>query len=603
MRRVPSFEETSRKNGDPPAAGEAAGPRQRGMAPEPRLSRRAHSRRAFLGRVTGATAAGVTASILDLPRLLETTGAELEAAQIGPLNGRQRRNHAYEVRHRAALAQKHALVPDHLTNGDEELYANQIGSYSKGLPHDELGEVERGAYDSLIRALTTGRPADFENIPLGCPVPSRQRRLVNPQAALAFDLEGADSHQMAIPPAPAFSSAEESGEMAELYWMAVARDVPFTEYASHLISQMAAGDLSKLSDFRGPKQGGQVTVGTLFRGSTPGDLVGPYLSQFLLRPVPFGPQSIDQRIRTLRPGIDHLVQYGDWLNAQRGCAPDQADRFDATLRFLRNGRDLAQYAHVDVLFQAYFNACLILLAAPDPTDPVTGGGIGAPLDAGNPYSSSRTQHGFGTFGNPHIATLVAEVSTRALKSVWCEKWAMHRRLRPEAFGGRVHNHAMGAANYPIHADILTSPVLDEVLNRNRSFLLPQAYPEGSPLHPAYGAGHATVAGACVTILKAWFDEGYVIPNPVVPSPDGRSLVLYTGPGAGSLTVGGELNKLAANIAMGRNFAGIHWRSDYNASIKLGEAVAINLLTDQRLTYNEIFSGFSLSRFDGTTIRV
>ncbi len=37
-------------------------------------------------------------------------------------------------------------------------------------------------------------------------------------------------------------------------------------------------------------------------------------------------------------------------------------------------------------------------------------------------------------------------------------------------------------------------------------LLPMAFPEGSPTHPAYGAGHATVAGACVTILKAWFDE-------------------------------------------------------------------------------------------------
>ncbi len=33
--------------------------------------------------------------------------------------------------------------------------------------------------------------------------------------------------------------------------------------------------------------------------------------------------------------------------------------------------------------------------------------------------------------------------------------------------------------------------------------LPMAFQEGSPMHPSYGAGHATVAGACVTILKAY----------------------------------------------------------------------------------------------------
>ena len=40
-----------------------------------------------------------------------------------------------------------------------------------------------------------------------------------------------------------------------------------------------------------------------------------------------------------------------------------------------------------------------------------------------------------------------------------------------------------------------------------NWLLPMAFPEGSPMHPSYGAGHATVAGACTTILKAWFDHG------------------------------------------------------------------------------------------------
>jgi hypothetical protein len=211
-----------------------------------------------------------------------------------------------------------------------------------------------------------------------------------------------------------------------------------------------------------------------------------------------------------------------------------------------------------------------------------------------------TQIGFGTFGAPHIWTLVAEVATRALKAVWYQKWFVHRRLRPEAFGGCVHNRVIGAANYPVHNDLLNSRALQEISRTYGTFLLPQAFPEGSPLHPSYGAGHATVAGACVTVLKAWFDESYVIPSPVVSSRNGLGLVPYVGP---PLTVGNELNKLAANIAMGRDFAGIHYRTDYTESLKLGEAVAISILRDQLHTYNESFGGFTFTAFDGTTVTI
>ena len=113
-------------------------------------------------------------------------------------------------------------------------------------------------------------------------------------------------------------------------------------------------------------------------------------------------------------------------------------------------------------------------------------------------------------------------------------------------------------------------------------------------------GHATVAGACVTILKALFDENYVIPHPVVPTADGLSLVPYTGP---ALTVGGELNKVASDIATGRNLAGVHWRSDAYASLRAGEALAISILRDQKATYNEKFDGFTFTKFDGTRVTV
>lgn len=510
-------------------------------------------------------------------------GQEIDPeAAIGPVSGRKRRRQSFQIRLKAAEREKARTVAEHPTNGDEELFPNKIASYSKGLPHNNLGEVNLAAYSSLINALTTGVSANFENITLGGSV-----KLVNPQAGLAFDMEGPDPQSLTMRAAPAFSSAEEAGEVAENYWMALLRDVPFSEYVGNPLAELAAADLTQLSDFRGPRVGGLVTPASLFRGNAPGDLVGPYISQFMWLDTPFGAERVERRMRTTLPGVDYMTDYAEWLAIQNGVAAG-SNEFDPTLRYIRNGRDIGQWVHVDVLFQGYFEALLILF------------NIGAPFDSGNPYTGSRTQIGFGTLGAPYIASVLCAVATRALKAVWYQKWFVHRRLRPEVFAARIHNHRTGAASYPIHQDILRSPALDGVFSKHATYLLPMAFPEGSPTHPAYGAGHATVAGACVTVLKALFDESFVIPNPVEASPDGLELLPYSG---SDLTVGGELNKLASNVAIGRNIAGVHWRTDGSESLKLGEDVAIGYLREERDCFNEQFQGFSLTKFDGTTITI
>jgi hypothetical protein len=223
------------------------------------------------------------------------------------------------------------------------------------------------------------------------------------------------------------------------------------------------------------------------------------------------------------------------------------------------------------------------------------------MNPGNPYLAMRNQAGFTCWGGPHIKTLVAEVSTRALKATWHQKWMVHRRLRPEEFGGRVH-HQLTSNRYPgvLHRDILESNAVDRVLSKNGTGLLPMPFPEGCPTHPSYTAGHATVAGACITILKWFYDERFIINQPVIPTPDGLDLQPYQGP---PLTIGGELNKLASNIATGRNIAGVHWRSDAKASLHLGEEIAISLLRDQKALYNERYSGSTFTRFDGTKITI
>ena len=570
-------------------------------------------RRRFLGGISGAAAvaaaAGGGALALNAVLARPASGQEVAAAgAAGPAAAGDAAatpataRHAASYRMRTGVARSEFLIPPQANpaNGDEQRHPSYIGNYHKALPHNSAGEVAPDAYGRLLTALTSGDPNDFEAVPLG-----GTTRLTDPQSGLAFDLQGADGQALAIPPAPALSSAEAAGEMVELYWMALLRDVNFADYPAHPDAAAACADLNALGDFRGPRRQGKVTPQTLFRDVLPGCSAGPYLSQFLLQPAPFGAEYVQRMIRTFLPGTDHLTGFDEWLNVQNGGRPAGAVQFDPQRRFLRNARDLAAWVHKDVLFQAYFDACLILISPPDATD-AESGGIGCPLNPGNPYLRSKTQAGFGTFGPPGIKGCMCEVATRGLKSTWHKKWYVHRRLRPEAFGGLVHLQKT-ANRYPgvLHADVLGSPVLDRIAAGFGSFLHPAAFPEGCPTHPSYSAGHATVAGACVTVLKALFDESFVIPNPVVPSADGLSLEPYRG--SATLTVGGELHKLASNIATGRNLAGVHWRSDALESLLLGEAMAITMLADQRPTYNEnrggFFQGYTLTRFDGTRITV
>jgi hypothetical protein len=573
------------------------------------------SRRKFLGGIGGAAAVAAAGGggVLALsPALARPASAQEaaagsaaapggpEAASTAPTAASTSR-HAASYRVRTGVARTQFLIPPqaNVANGDEQRYPNYLGNYHKGLPHNNAGEVQPDAYGRLLTALDSGDPADFESIPLG-----GTTKLTDPQSGLAFDLQGADGQALAIPPAPALASAEAAGEMVELYWAALLRDVNFADYATHPDAAAACADLNSLIDFRGPRRQGKVTPQTLFRDLLPGCNTGPYLSQFLLLPAPFGAEYVQRQIRTFLPGTDHLTDFGNWLNAQNG-SPAGAVQFDPQRRFVRNGRDLSAWVHKDVLFQAYFDACLILITPPDPSE-AESGGIGCPFNPGNPYRHSSNQAGFGTFGPPGIKGCMCEVATRGLKTTWHKKWLVHRRLRPEAFGGLVHLQKT-VNRYPglLHGDVLGSPVLGRLREKFGSFLHPAAFPEGCPTHPSYSAGHATVAGACVTVLKAVFDESFVIQNPVVPSADGLALEPYQGSAA--LTVGGELNKLASNIATGRNIAGVHWRSDALESLLLGEAMAISILADQRPTYNEnrggFFQGYTFSRFNGSRITV
>ncbi|KFA91412.1 vanadium-dependent haloperoxidase [Archangium violaceum] len=604
-----------------------------------------------------------------------------------------RRTAARRLRMEAAELAFNRVHPIHANNGDEFLYRDSktngityAGSFTKGLPHDAQGFLvtEPGQLDPFnlfVQGIQSGDPKDFIRTPLGPPGfnPSVRpdswksrsakstlgkddnagadvRGWESAGAGHTFDLEGPDAQSVTMPPHPRLDSAELVGEMAELYLMALLRDVPFArmrEGKGTARLAQAIELLNSLDWFQAkPADLGAnercrhrplLTEQTVFRGITPGEQQGPYLSQFLLvgnehlgrkgsKPhvrtdgyIQYGSIRIDQRVRVARPGKDYLTTFEAWWDVQNGADLRGLEEYEPggkqgeAFRFIATPRDMATWVHYDALYEAYLNACLFMMA------------MGIPFDPGIPFQAADNvdkQQGFAQFGGPHILSLVTEVATRALKAVRYQKYNVHRRARPEAVGGlidiwcRTKDSRANVVNQKLvptfqGAKLGKHSLLEVIAAHNReqnkaddrkhdasasgdTFLLPMAFPEGSPMHPSYGAGHATVAGACVTILKAYFDHGYVLPFCYEPAEDGSRLEEVKD--CPPLTVEHELNKLAANIAIGRNWAGVHYFSDYIESMRLGEQIALGILEEQKLTYRETFT-MTVPLFDGTIVRI
>ena len=561
------------------------------------------------------------------------SGGRRDSTTMLPVSEAERKRMGFKIRRDAAERTYGVPWPEHRNNGEEDDYLENghrtyIANYRKGLKHNKLGEPDRESYESFLRAAKTGTFEAWEQVQVAIPERGDALKFFNPLAGLTFSLVGPDPFGLAMPPAPRIDS-EDDAEIAELYWMALARDVNVNEFEDSKLIERAADDLSSFRNFHGPKRNGKVTPDTIFRGNLPGTQKGPYVSQFALQgtKIPaFGlkPEDgwvivgwgnrLDQRILTLKKGSDHLTDFKQWLRVQNGFDPRSGEfcsnEYDTTPRFMRYGRDLANWVQYDDLpSQEFTIATFVLLhqevpcmrVVPDPAAVLRGGS--APFHPGDPYKNSRTQEALFNFGP---FTPLAEISRTlliAMRAVWFQKFYVHRRLRPEEFGGLIHIHKTRQKEYPINRNILESAVFDEPeIKRNDSYLLPMAFPQGCPPHPSYGAGHATASGAMATILKAFFDETFVLPHTFIASKDGTKLEPYKGSDKDELTVGGEINKLAANVGLGRNFAGVHYWSDFYESVLLGEKVAIELLRQEQFIYKEMHF-FEFTKFNGEKIRL
>ncbi len=592
-----------------------------------------------------------------------------------------RKKRALDLRTAAAKVAYDRAHAQHRANGEELRYRfedvsnkeragkpSHLASYTKGLPHDEKdGLICCSAdYQQFVRGIDSGDSRDFRDTPLGPKGSETQEQIEwkshytqqhkvdvraweSAGAGLLFDLEGPDCQSVTMPPAPLIDSDELVAEVAEIYEMALLRDVPFVDFGCNPEVGAAIDRLNKLTWFQGTplpltdaaraRRRGQLTAQTAFRGVDVGDTTGPYISQFLLRGTPelggdrdgvfdglvaYGATAFTNKVRTATPYKDYMTTWEWWLDVQNGAdlrGKETYENCENKYRFITTPRDLATYVHYDALYQAYLNATLALMALKVPFDP------GIPFQG---RDRQDHQQGFAHFGGPHILSLVTEVATRALKAVRYQKFNVHRRLRPEAIAGRIHQWRETQAPNLAPVSQLSNKISDtlhQVSQHNRvqnekflaelsadgcsdrlkqefdgeNYLLPMAFPEGSPMHPSYGAGHATVAGACITILKAFFDHGYVLPQPYVVSRNGSQLESVQDSTL-TLTVEGELNKLAANIAIGRDWAGVHYFTDYYESMRLGEQIALGILEEQKLTYGENFS-MTVPLLDGGCARI
>lgn len=608
-----------------------------------------------------------------------------------------RRQESYAVRVEAAELARSREYPVHKANGEEQRYAGDqyFMSFTKGLPHNpdtgllqeaqDFVEFRRAIDDGFIDPFSDNSRVrhgakfqvvgnDVQLVP--CP-PNDFRQWEAPTAGIVCELQGPDAQAVTMAPAPPLLSAPGTAnpelilEMAEVYELAILRDKPFNSFedgqndADVLASINRLNSLDYIANYskqtgrpRNLNESNVFSEQTVFRGSSPGVEVGPYLSQFLLigntdvdrtgsiadGQIRYGVLNIDQRAPIAEPETDYMISMPDYVEVQRGLRPPLEAYVPDTnsqsgrpkRRFISTLRDLATYVHYDALYEAYLNAAIILLGMETPFDPAFDhlSGVG---EASRNGTTRRNAGGFALYGGPHILNLVTEVATRGLKAVRFQKFNNHIRLRPEALAARIELMRLVDDACTIPADQVPpalqcdvrllraslQPILSAIAagpGKGTNFL-PMAFPEGSPMHPAYGAGHATVAGACVTILKAFFDTSAVL----VEGPGGGAFkryesgdkpIAYRAPALTKasdclesyspekfLTLEGELNKLAANISIGRDMAGVHYFSDYYDSIRMGEEIALGILEEQALTYLTDPCVFSVPTFDGDVVRI
>lgn len=436
-------------------------------------------------------------------------------------------------------------------------------------PHPE-GYVSVDAHETLMRPLVQNRDG-YGDIPQG-----DERRFISPQSVHSFPTEGMDSWSGTMPPAPAPDSDHMAGEMIDLYWMAALRDHSFDTYADALDGDITKEDVAE--DITAVVE----AVGTpwwhnsnhLFVEANLEEIdYGPYLSQFLIQDVMFGAFPISPKIQTFQRGQDYGTTREEWLGLIAGQgkgaeASPPASRLTVGPRYIATGRDLAALVNFDPSYHVYVMAALTLLDKDVTVNPE----FQYMTDAGNKIFD------YIDGGPVALLDLIGRAARNALLAAWYHKWRVHLRLRPETFGGRVHSQRIDSRYFGISDLLYESNALQEIEAVTGTAYLPLAYKEGAPVHPAYPSGHSTIAGACGTVLKTFFQNEHWPGELYTPIERGADRETVSLP-PNHRGIHQEIDKLMSNMGLARMFAGVHYYSDHYWGIKLGEQTAVAMLRD------------------------
>jgi hypothetical protein len=417
-------------------------------------------------------------------------------------------------------------------------------------------------------------------------------------------------------------------DIFEIYFMSWVRDLPFFLYDKpNFLSDKLNKAVLYLNQLNGSNQEFKtnlyypqfpVTPNNIFRGRAPGDIIGPYVSQFLFydayvnynTSLPsnnyfkgFMPKIADNSKRHFMynsPDADYVVnglgrgpfgvQEAEYLKITNGqpnllSKPTNFQPFTTKQRHVLTGRDLAAVVHADYPCELPLKALEILLS------------YKAKGKAGV-FNDSNIGKGITTFvqfSGPEVHNSIGQIAKEALRVVCFFKYHW-MRLRPEELAAKINYQSKDAKSSSDLKNFFNDALVNEILgeikmaNNNESLHMPVVYPEGCPLHPSYPAGHAVIGAACNSYIKAMYDDSALFSSilpPVEVQADisnkidfanlETKLVNLPKEVADKMTIGGELDKLTSNIAFGRNIAGIHYRSDAEYSFMLGELIAANFI--------------------------
>lgn len=489
--------------------------------------------------------------------------------------------------------------------------------FSKGLTHDATtGFAEKNAVKSILNAVKEGTLTTENAIQLDS---NSVRKIEGVYNGKSFSLMANDPSVFSLDSSLYYpiDSAKAMFEMMEVYARRILLDTPFSVIRAgtdpSVVAVINALNAYKTAFTTNPTStpSGNIEGLQLFRGGFPGTTVGPYVSQMLVHPYEQGNLQVTQKY--LEESDESATStLSGWFNIQNGVTPPGTNRTGLS-KYIYNGRMGASKVHNDALYQCFLSAAFVCL------------NNGIKLEAEESGSTKSTAWASG--GGPSLLAAVAHVAIYALRTAWMSKFSCTMRIRPEVFAQRLEFGLSGNSEtvqkVPGLSDIVSNStagnsILSSVrtLNGNDTVLLRMIYPEGSPMHPSLPAGHATVAGACVTVLKAMLKLRDDSGNPILwvadgrrsmESTDGDNLTESSYGDESQMTVIGELNKLGANISGFRDFAGVHYRADTAAGMKLGEDMAIAYLSDVAGEYGEttsgVFSGFNLTKFSGEQILI